>query len=89
MNWYVSCGCPGHGDHLGCSKGCVDHGCAHPLGLDIAVPTEAEADALSDKPLPAEIVVKAAYVAMNRIQRKADKKIARLHRIAAEYTEAS
>lgn len=45
QRWYVSCGCDSHGDHLGCTPGCIAlGGCRHVLGVDYSAATEAEAD---------------------------------------------
>lgn len=33
--WAVACGCPVHGDHLGCEAYCWNHGCTHPLHKSI------------------------------------------------------
>jgi len=46
--WVVTCGCDTHGDHLGCDFSCKSYtgSCAQPLGTEIVVATEAEAEAL-------------------------------------------
>lgn len=56
VRWYVPCGCDGHGDHLACQPGCADFGCVHPVGVEVSANTEADANALADKPLPAPLL---------------------------------
>lgn len=82
VRWAVGCGCDGHGDHMGCRKSCRNWGCAHPVGMEITVATEAEADVASGQRPTPQAVILAAYMEASRIQSRADKKIARLHRVA-------
>lgn len=48
--WSVPCGCEWHGDHLGCDDRCKGYSgsCVHPLGTEVTVSTEEEADRLLD-----------------------------------------
>lgn len=56
--WSVSCGCDGHGDHLGCDAGCVDYGCAHPLGVEVTDPNEDAAFARGGVPLDERVLAR-------------------------------
>lgn len=72
---------------MGCTKGCRNYGCVHPPSIEITVATEAEAEAAAGLPPTPEAIILAAYTEANRIQSKADKKIARLYRMAGRAHE--
>ena len=82
-NWYISCGCDGHGDHAGCSKQCELYGCAHPRGITISGTLE-ESEKYSNQPPPAYLVVRAVDEERARAERKFNKKCRKLQSILEE-----